>query len=55
MVRSVAGLKANTAGDLLVIEPELDPQRRLVILTDGSITTLTTAEIEAKKLPKGSP
>src|SRR5207247_5793218 len=45
--RYVGGLRAANAGELLVIEPELDPQRRLVILTDGEIINLTTAEIQA--------
>ena len=53
--RYVGGLKATNVGDLLVVEPELDPQRRLVILTDGEIVTLTTAEIQAWKPRKGAP
>jgi hypothetical protein len=53
--RYVPGRKAATAGELLVVEPELDPQRRLVILTDGEIATLTTAEIQAWKPHKGAP
>src|SRR5579859_6846470 len=56
--RYVAGLKAESAtekSDLLVIEPELDRERRLVILTDGEIATRTTAEIQAKQPPKEGP
>jgi hypothetical protein len=53
--RYVPGRKAATVGELLVVEPELDPQRRLVILTDGEIATLTTAEIQAWKPHRGAP
>ena len=42
----VAGLSAETAGKLLVFEPELNANERLVLMTNGLVGTMRTAEIE---------
>jgi hypothetical protein len=44
----IPGLMGSTAGELLVIEPEVEPDRRLVLSTDGEITQKTNAEIAAR-------
>ncbi len=42
------GLSANADDDILVYEPELENKERLVLLTNGEIVSLTTAEIIQK-------
>jgi hypothetical protein len=41
----VSSLSANSSPSLLVYEPELDSERRLVLRTNGEIVTLRTSEV----------
>ena len=51
----VPGLSASARPALLAYEPELDPERRLVLLTDGEIATLRSAEVVALRAKEASP
>ena len=50
----VPGQSAGKAAELLAFEPELDPNRRLALLTNGEIVSKSTAEITAQR-PGGKP
>jgi hypothetical protein len=45
----VAGRSATEKPELLVFEPELDPEHRFVLQTDGEIVTLRSAQIESRR------
>jgi hypothetical protein len=49
------GLSASQPAALLAWEPELDPRRRFVLRTNGDLTTLSTAEIQALTTPETKP
>ena len=49
-----AGQQPSTAGELLVYEPEIGDDERLVLLTNGMIGSMRTPEISAA-VQRGSP
>jgi hypothetical protein len=51
----VAGLKAGNAADLLVCEPDLHGDERLVLCTNGQLALLSSSEIRSKLQPGKKP
>jgi hypothetical protein len=51
----VPGLSAGHLPELLVYEPELDPQRRFVLKANGDVLSVTSAEVRDALKPEGQP
>lgn len=43
----VSGKSAGKEGEVLAFEPEIDPQERVVLLTNGLVGTMRTSELES--------